>query len=220
MITEGITHSLRILVMAAELVPFAKTGEVAEVIRALAKTLHSMGHDVRVCMPCYSHIKAAFDMARVGEPFPVPMDGHSELATIYHTSVDQVPVYMVDNPRYFGREAVYRYVDDAERFIFYCRAGLEMLRHSGINWQPDIVHCHDWHTGIVPNWLATIYRDDPLFQNVASVFTIHRLAQQGIFGYRMLEVAGLEAYGFIYHAGISDLTEVVNLLGRGISASS
>lgn len=216
MSTESTTRPLRILVMAAESVPFAKTGEVAEVIGALAKTLHSMGQDVRVCIPCYSHIKEGFDLEQVGEPFPVPMDGHSEMATIYRTSADQVPVYLVDNPRYFGREIISRYMDDAEPFVFYCRAGLEMLQQPSIAWQPDVIHCHDWHTGVIPNWLRTVYRQDPFLQNTASVFTIHRLAQQGIFGYRVLQIAGLEASGFIYYPGMSDQTEVVNLLGRGI----
>lgn len=216
MSTESTTRPLRILVMAAESVPFAKTGEVAEVVGALTKTLRDMGQDVQVCIPCYSHIKESFDLEQVGEPFPVPMDGHSELATIYRTSADQVPVYLVDNPRYFGREIISRYMDDAEPFVFYCRAGLEMLRQPGIAWQPDVIHCHDWHTGVVPNWLRTVYRQDPFFQDTAAVFTIHRLAQQGIFGYRVLQVAGLETFGFIYYPGMSDLTEVVNLLGRGI----
>jgi starch synthase len=202
--------------MAAESVPFTKTGEVAEVVGALTKTLYHMGQDVRVCIPCYSQIKESMDLEQVGEPFPVPMDGHRELATVYRAPADQVPVYLIDNPRYFGREIISRQMDDAEPFVFYCRAGLEMLRQPGIAWQPDVIHCHDWHTGVVPNWLRTIYRQDPFFQDTAAVFTIHRLAQQGIFSYRVLQVAGLEAFGFIHYPDMSDLTELVNLLGRGV----
>lgn len=212
------TRSLGVLILAAEAVPFAKTGEVAEVMSGLAKALHRLGHDVRLAIPRYCHI----DLERFGlKPFigslPVPMNGRHEPASVYCTTLgDHVPVYMIDNPRYFGRNACRVYMDDAERFIFYSRAALEMLKHPALNWHPDIVHCHDWQTAIVPNWLATVYRDDPFFVKVATVFTVHRLAHQGIFGYRVLEVAGLNEYGFIHHAELADLSDLVDLLARGL----
>ena len=209
---------LRILMMASEMVPFAKTGHVAEVISSLAKALAQLGHDVRVAIPRYAHVEPEqFGLDRLIEGLSVPMENHRDLATIYRTTVgSNVLVYMVDNPRYFGRNAVHLYVDEAERLIFHCRAILEMLQHEQVDWRPDIIHCHDWHTAIVPNWLATTYKDDPFFADTGTVFTVHRLTHQGIFGYRVLEVAGLESYGFIYYSGMADLTELVNLLGRGI----
>jgi starch synthase len=121
---------------------------------------------------------------------------------------------MVDNTRYFDREGIYMYPDDADRFIFFCRAALEATKF--LDWKPDIIHCHDWHTAIVPNWLHTIYKDDPAFAGVATVYTIHNLAYQGIFGQRVLEIAGLNEWGFQYHPEMADLNEVVDMMGRGI----
>ncbi len=216
--SDDSNRPLRVLIMAAETVPFAKSGEVAEVIGALAKALCKLGHDARIAMPRYSYIDAQrFGLNGCMESFPVPMDNHWETAHPYCAAVgDQVPVYLIDNPRYFGRNTPYMHVDDAERFIFYARATLEMLKHPQLAWQPDVIHCHDWQTAVVPNWLATIYKDDPFFAHTATVFTIHRLAHQGIFGYRVLELAGLEGYGFLYHPQIGELADLVDLVARGI----
>lgn len=216
--SDDSNRPLRILIMAAETVPFAKSGEVAEVIGALAKALYKLGHDARIAMPRYNYIDAQrFGLNGCMESFPVPMDNHWEMAHPYCAAVgDQVPVYLIDNPRYFGRNTPYMHVDDAERFIFYARATLEMLKHPQLAWQPDVIHCHDWQTAVVPNWLATIYKDDPFFAHTATVFTIHRLAHQGIFGYRVLELAGLEDYGFLYHPQIGELADLVDLVARGI----
>lgn len=220
--TQDRGRALRILIMAAEMVPFAKTGQVAEVISSLAQALHALGHDVRVAMPHYSHIDPErFGLERIMEPFSVPMDHRRDLATVHRTTVgSDVPVYMIDNPRYFGENVTSVYaasgVYDADPFIFYPRATLEMLKRPEVGWQPDIIHCHDWQTAIVPNWMATIYKDDAFYSKTAIVFTIHRLSHQGIFGYRVLEVAGIQEYGFLYHSGITDLSEMVDLMGRGI----
>src|SRR5689334_13540141 len=210
---------LKILVMAAEMVPFAKTGGLADVTGALPKALKAQGHDVRVAMPRYGRIDR--DRFQVGEalaPFPVPMDDHSEDAALLQASVPSangdVPVYMIDNAHYYDRDGIYMYEDDADRFIFFCRAVLEGIKRLG--WQPDVIHCHDWHTAIVPNWLKTIYKNDEFYQQTACVYTIHNLAYQGIFGYRVLEIAGVDEYGFIAHPDMPHLNDVVDFMGRGI----
>ena len=125
----------------------------------------------------------------------------------------EVPVYLVQNGRHFEREHIYGYADDGERFILFCRAALEMCRALG--WAPDVVHCNDWHTGVVPNWLQTIYKDDPFFADTASIFTIHNLAYQGIFDEHLLWLAGIAEYGFLYPS-IADFAHQVNLMARGI----
>src|SRR5260370_3403332 len=130
---------------------------------------------------------------------------------------EHIPVYMIDAPRYFDRENIYGYTDDGERFILFCRAALEAVR--ALNWAPDIIHCNDWHTGIVPNWTHTIFRDDPFFADTATVYTIHNLAYQGIFGLRILEVAGVAANGFLYPQ-IAELANVVDIMGRGILSAA
>jgi starch synthase len=207
---------LKILLLAAEAIPFAKTGGLADVAGTLPKAIRALGHDIRVAMPRYSRVDAKqFRLQEVLPAFDIPIHRTTEPARILRATIaPDVPVYMVDNARYFDREGIYMYADDADRFIFYCRAVLEALKH--LDWRPDLIHCHDWHTAIVPNWLKTIYKNDPFFADVVTVYTIHNLAYQGIFGYRVLEIAGIDQWGFIYHPEMADLNEVVDLMGRGI----
>jgi starch synthase len=213
------TDQLKILMLSAEAVPFAKTGGLADVVGALPKALAALGHDVRVVLPRYSRILVdQFGLQASGDTFAVPLDGASEDARFLESRLPnsraEVPIYFVENNRLYDRDGIYMYPDDAERFVFFCRAALEGMRALG--WQPDVVHCHDWHTAIVPNWLKTIYADDAWYADTASLYTIHNLAYQGIFGARVLEVAGLAAYGFIVHPDIPHLNDVVDFMGRGI----
>ncbi|MBC7223610.1 MAG: glycogen synthase [Anaerolineae bacterium] len=210
------TEPLNILYLSAEVVPFAKTGGLADVAGSLPKAIRALGHDIRVAMPRYGRVDIGkFGLKKVLGPFPVPLDDQTKPAEIYEGRIGKdVPVYFVENRELYDRDGIYMYPDDAERFIFYCRAALEMCRHLG--WKPDIIHCNDWHTAIVPNWLKTIYKDAPFFAGTATVYTIHNLAYQGIFGYRVLEIAGVDEYGFLAHPDIADLNEVVDLMARGI----
>ncbi len=207
---------LKILMLAAEAVPFAKTGGLADVAGSLPKAVRALGHDIRVAMPRYGRIDPIrFDLEEILPAFPVPMDKHMEEAAVLEgTIAEDVPVYFIENAKYYDRDGIYMYPDDAERFVFFCRSSLEML--SRLGWCPDIIHCHDWHTAIVPNWMKTIYKDDPFFAHTATVYTIHNLAYQGIFGHRVLEIAGIAEYGFMYHPEMADLTEVVDFMARGI----
>jgi starch synthase len=207
---------LRILLLAAEVVPFAKTGGLADVAGALPKAIRALGHDVRVAMPRYGRVDPdKFGLQEVLPSFDVPIHRTTESARLLQGTIGaDVPVYLVDNAKYFDREGIYMYPDDANRFIFFCRATLEALKL--LEWQPDVIHCHDWHTAIVANWLSTIYKEDPFFAGTVTVYTIHNLAYQGIFGYRVLEIAGIDEWGFQYHPEMADLNEVVDLMARGI----
>jgi len=211
-----VSDPLKVLILSAEMVPFAKTGGLADVTGALPKALARLGDDVRVVLPRYGRMDPdRFGMMEAVPLFQVPMDDASEPVSILRTdTVPGVPVYFVNSEKYFNREGIYGYPDDGERFILYCRAALEMLRQ--LNWKPDIIHCNDWHTGIVPNWLKTSYKNDPFFADTATVFTIHNLQYQGLFGWRILEVAGIEEYGFLHHPQIGELADVVDLMARGI----
>ncbi len=145
---------------------------------------------------------------------PVPLQGNIERADVKECSIGaDVPVYFIDNQRFFGREGVYGYPDDDERFIFFSRALLSML--PALDWQPDVVHCNEWHTAIIPNWLKTIYAEHPSAGSMATVFTVHNLAYQGIFGHRVLEIAGIGSFGFVY-ADQGGEGQAVGLLGRGL----
>src|SRR6266571_6183564 len=206
---------LKILILAAEIVPFAKVGGLADVVGALPKSLAELGHDVRLAMPRYGQVDPErFKLNTVLDAVTVNMTNfHVQVSVRQGAIGDAVPVYMIDAPRYFERENIYGYTDDGERFILFCRAALEAMR--ALDWSPDIIHCHDWHTGIVPNWMHTIYHDDPFYADTATVYTIHNLAYQGIFGYRILEVAGVASNGFLYPQ-ITELAHVVDIMGRGI----
>src|SRR5579885_2149622 len=206
---------LRILFIAAEGVPYLKTGGLADIIGALPRALRRLGHDVRVVLPRYMVVDPErWHLHTATASLPVPMSQRTELVNVLETTQsDGMPVYFVDAPHYFQREKLYGYNDDGERFILFCRAALEFVKQ--IEWAPDVLHCHDWHTAIVPNWTKTVYRDDPLFANTATVYTSHNLAYQGIFGYRILEVAGVAEEGFLYPE-VPELANVVDLMGRGI----
>ncbi len=206
---------LKVLILAAEIVPFAKVGGLADVVGALPKALQAFGHDVRLIMPRYRQVDPEhFGLDTVLAGVSVSMGSYQVPVSVCRGEIGQhIPVYMIDAPRYFDRENIYGYTDDGERFILFCRAALEAVRALG--WSPDIVHCNDWHTGIVPNWMHTVYRDDPFFSHTATVYTIHNLAYHGIFGYRLLEVAGVAANGFVYPQ-IAELANVVDIMGRGI----
>src|SRR5581483_417052 len=206
---------LKVLILAAEIEPFAKVGGLAEVVGALPKALQALGHDVRLVMPRYRQVdRERFQLVTVSDAVSVSMGSFTVPVSVCQGHIgENIPVYMIDAPRYFDRENIYGYTDDGERFILFCRAALEAMRAMG--WSHDIVHCNDWHTGIVPNWMHTLYRDDPFYAHSATVYTIHNLAYQGIFGYRILEVAGVASNGFLYPQ-ITELANVVDIMGRGI----
>jgi starch synthase len=206
---------LKILVLAAEVVPFAKTGGLADVAGALPKALKELGHDVRVAMPRYGFIdREKYGLTVNLADLMVPMNGQTEKASILEGAIGgTVPVYFVDNSKYYEREGIYMYHDDADRFIFFCRAAMEMTK--ALNWIPDVLHCNDWHTAIIPNWLQTIYHDDPFFKKTISVYTIHNLAYQGVFGRRVLEIAGIGNYQSLLPPELAPENQV-NMMSRGI----
>ncbi len=128
----------------------------------------------------------------------------------------ETPVYFVDSPRYFDRQGIYMYPDDAERFIFFSRAALEACR--ALDWQPDVIHCNEWHTALVPNWLKTVYRDDPFFARIGD--PLHG-AQSGVPGHLRLSRArdrrACPISGFIAHPDVApDLNDVVDMMARGL----
>lgn len=209
------TPLYKVLILASEVSPFVKTGGIADVVGELAGALKALGHDVRVGLPRYRVIDPT-GLTRVVDPFPVSLDGFGDEATILQgTLKSEVPVYFIESPRLFDREGIYMYPDDAERFLFFSRAALEMLPRLG--WQPDVIHVNDWQTAIIPNWLKTLYAGHPFFRHTASVYTIHNLAYFGTFGWRILEIAGLAQYGFIAHPQVSDqINRELNFMARGI----
>jgi starch synthase len=204
---------LRILFVSAEVAPYAKVGGLADVAGALPRALRALGHDVRIIMPRYGLVdRAWYKLQPAHHPFSVPLADHNEPAGLLVAALDGVPVYAVESERYFAREAVYGYPDDGERFLFFCRAVLEAVKHLG--WKPDIVHCNDWHTAIIPSLLRTTYEGDPFYAGTATVFTIHNLAYQGIVDQKVLAAAGLG--GSLVRRQMGDRKGQINLVSRGI----
>ncbi|AHV97681.1 glycogen synthase GlgA [Paenibacillus sabinae] len=188
---------MKVMFAAAESHPFIKTGGLADVIGALPKALRDAGVDVRVILPKYRGIsekyRAKMEPVKVIE---VPVGWRNQYCGIELLNYDGVPVYFIDNEYYFGRDGVYGYLDDAERFSFYNRAVLEVL--PAIDFQPDVLHCHDWHAAVIPMLLDGHYRSNPFYSNIRTVFTIHNLLYQGVFPYEVLsDLLGLDGSYFL-----------------------
>lgn len=170
----------KVLFVASEATPFIKTGGLADVMGALPKALAAKGMDVRLVIPKYSLIKEDWK-ARMK---PVTK-GIVNLAwrQLYYgvdeIQLDGVTVYFIDNEWYFKRDRLYGFDDDAERFAYFCRAVLTMLPHVGF--QPDIIHCNDWHTGLLGVFLKEDFYHDPYYARMKVIYTIHNLKYQGIY---------------------------------------
>ena len=187
-------EQFKILMVSAEVEPFAKTGGLADVAGSLPKALKVMGHDVRIVMPRYQCISARMSYLT---DFSVEMLGKQETAIVREGSLNfdekgdsySIPVYFVDSYHYFDRPGIYCYSDDADRFCFFDKAVLKMLPKIGF--KPDVIHCNDWQAGPIPLYLRELYKDDAYYNQIGTLFTIHNLQYQGNFGKGVLPVMGL-----------------------------
>lgn len=187
---------LNILFLSSEVEPFAKTGGLADVSGALPQVIRQLDHEIRVMLPRYGSISERkahlHDMIRMKE-IEIPVGDRAYPASVKSAFITnpqvKVQVYLLDNHELFGRPGLYvnpetgkDFPDNDARFIFFNRGVLEVLKKLG--WQPDIIHCNDWPTGLVPAYLKTLYRDDPFYKETRTVFTIHNMAYQGVFPHR------------------------------------
>ncbi|MBE5787893.1 MAG: glycogen synthase, partial [Clostridiales bacterium] len=173
---------MKILFTASECVPFCKTGGLADVVGALAPVLAKKGHDVRVMVPLYSAIPHDYvQKMRHVLDFEVNLGWRQQYCGIEALEQDGVTYYFVDNKYYFGRSYIYGMGgDEHERFGFFCRACLNAL--PLVDFQPQVLHAHDWQSGMIPALLKIQYAHLPFFAPIKTVFTIHNLQYQGIFG--------------------------------------
>ncbi len=183
---------MKILFTASESVPFVKTGGLADVVGALAPVLAKEGHDVRVIIPDFSAIPQCWadQMTHVCD-FEIQLGWRRQYCGIEKIEKDGVIWYFMDNKYYFGRPYIYGMGgDEYERFGFFCRGVLNML--PLIEFQPDVIHAHDWQSGMIPALLKIQYSHLPFYANIKTIFTIHNLQYQGIFGIREVQdVLGL-----------------------------
>ena len=171
---------LKVLFVAAEAVPFAKTGGLGDVIGSLPKELKQQGVDARVILPNYQEIPEKYKKQMVlKNKFLVQVGWRQKYCGVLEFVYEGITFYFIDNEYYFKRYGFYGYDDDAERFGFFCRAVLESL--TRIDFMPDVLHCHDWHTGMVSVMLNAHYRELPEYQHIKTLFTIHNLRYQGVF---------------------------------------
>lgn len=170
---------MKVLFAVSECVPFVKSGGLADVAGSLPKELSKLGTDVRVMMPKYGTIPQALrDKMIKKDEFFVDVGWRSQYCGIEELTYEGITYYFIDNEYYFKRDSLYGYFDDGERFAFFNRAVLEAIRM--LDYYPDVIHCHDWHTGMIPFLLRTEYQKKNGYGFMRSVFTIHNLGFQGI----------------------------------------
>lgn len=192
---------MRIVFFSSEVTPFSKTGGLADVAGSLPAALAALGHDVRVITPCYpSATRCGVPLRRTRHRFGITLgNGERVTGTVRTAELNGVTHYLLGNRHYFGRSGLYGtpegdYPDNAQRFGFLCRGGLELLKTIGF--APDVIHCHDWQTALVPYLLRHPLAGDPFFARTATLYTIHNLAYQGLFPPDVLPDLGLDTRHF------------------------
>jgi len=228
-----VKEDLTVLLVSPEVVPFAKTGGLADVAGALPLALKGLVNEVRVVLPLYLEVrKKNLPLTPVAQDISVMVGRYRRGGTAYQTDLNKtITVYLLENDTYYDRDKLYGtskgdYHDNTERFTFFCKGALDLCRK--INFRPDIIHCHDWQTALIPAYLRTICRDDPFFARTATVFTIHNIGYQGLFEKDAMEITGLppdtftmngvEFYGKVnfLKAGIV-YSEVINTVSKKYS---
>ena len=202
-----------IIVASSEVVPYAKTGGLADVVGALPRELARLGHRVTVFVPAYSTcLESGVPIEATDIGLEIPLGTKLVQGQLLQSRLpnSDVIVYLVSQPYYFEREQLYTidgddYQDNCERFVFFCRSVMESIRLLGLN--PELIHTNDWQTGLIPALLKTEYAGTPIYENIASLFTIHNLAYQGRFlalgyaAYRArLEILQLAADGVFWRS--------------------
>ncbi len=224
--SRGAKGKLNILMVAAEAAPFAKEGGLGDVVGSLPRFLSRKGHDVRVIMPrCDGIGVEKYGLTQAGGPLGVPMGGIGELwCAVFQGNFPgtDIPVYFIDHEHLFKRRGIYNnehgqaFADNDRRFIFLSRASLQLCKM--LDFKPDVINVHDWHTASVPVFLNTIYRHDPFFADTATVLTIHNMQHQGVFPRGVMDILGV---GY-EHLNVKELEFFgnVNLLKGGIVHAS
>ena len=205
---------MNIVMAASEAFPFCKTGGLADVVGSLSQQLAGRkGNKVLLFLPHYRNIRRVSSLKVVPGVFLVPVGGRIEQVSLSYINWGNVLVFFVGNRKYFDRPDLYRtkmgdFLDNDERFILFSRAVLEGCKFVGF--RPDIIHCHDWQTALIPAYLKTVYKLDAFFTRTRSLLTIHNIAYQGHYPYSSFEKAGFHPVDFIsnkfeYYGGISFL---------------
>lgn len=176
---------MKVLYAASEAMPFMASGGLGDVAGSLPQALRKRLIGCRVVMPLYDNIKQEFkDNMKFITHISVPVAWRRQYCGIFEAKAGGVIYYLLDNQYYFKRDTIYGQYDDAERFAFFARAVLEMIPY--IDWKPDVIHCNDWQTALTPVYYSTMYAQRPGYENIKTVFTIHNIQYQGVYGKEIL----------------------------------
>ncbi len=205
---------MKVLFVASEAAPFIKTGGLADVMGALPKALQTLGVEPALVIPNYEGVgeeyKNAMETVFEGS---VDLSWRNQYLGVKKLVQDGIPVYFIDNEYYFKRDKLYGYDDDAERFAYFSKAALTMLHY--IDFKPDVIHTNDWHTGLLGAYLKEDFMQDPYFQGMKNIYTIHNLKYQGVFGRNIVEdVLGLPLH-LLYNGNIENDGDV-NFMKAGM----
>ena len=206
---------MKVLFATSEAYPFAMSGGLADVAGALPKALRKRFVGCRIILPLYGTISEEMrqKMTFVCN-ITVPVAWRRQYCGVFEAHIDGVIYYFIDNQYYFKRDNLYGFYDDAERFAFFSRAVLEVL--PLIDFQPDIIHCNDWQTALIPVYMDAFYKQNEFYQNMKTVFTIHNIQYQGKYGYDLYnDVIGLPVERF----GILQYGDCINLMKGAIQCA-
>ena len=208
---------MKILFASPEVAPFIKTGGLADVAGSLPQALAKEGHEVNVVLPLYEGIGADWrEQMTFRGGFSVTLSWRQVYCGVFELQRDGVTYWFLDNEYYFKRSQIYGHFDDCERFAFFSRAVIEVPAH--MDWAPDVIHCNDWQTALVPVYLLEDKYRIPQLAGAKSVFTIHNIEYQGRFGAQVLEdILGLDRSYF--NEGMLAYYGDVNLMKGAIMAS-
>ena len=210
---------MKIAFVSSEVFPFAKTGGLADVAGALPKDIAKMGHEIKVFMPKYDFVdEDKYDLKycwEIGE-MPLRVNGTLRFLHLHQAKLPEsnVEINFIDCPYYFFRGQVYTNdTDEDERFILFSKGVVEVLQR--LKWTPDIVHCNDWQTGLLPLFVKDNYNWDRMFDNTSFLFTIHNIGYQGIFSQKTIFAAEIRA-GLFRPGGTVELNGNINFMKAGI----
>ena len=177
-------RGMKILFVASEATPFAKSGGLADVVGSLPRALRQLGHDVRVILPGYKMAEQGAKLSKGPQSVEITLQEIPYRASLKEAVYDGVPYWFIDTPEFFNRDELYGtaagdYPDNGLRFGFFAQAALELAKR--LDFQPDLIHLNDWQSGLVPVLLKTKYRQDGFFAAAKTLLTIHNLGYQGIF---------------------------------------
>jgi starch synthase len=213
------SNRIKVLFLSPEVTPFAKSGGLADVAGSLPLSLKRLKVDVRIAMPFYRAVmEENFKKKVLIKDLVVPLGAEKLNTNIFETLLEDIPVYLIERDDMYDRPYLYGnkrgdFYDNIERFCFFCHSSLRLS--EDLDFTPDIIHCNDWQTGIVPALLKGPYSTSRALFNSSSLFTIHNMGYQGIFPREKLPVTGLPETGFFHPEGL-EYWGKISLLKAGI----